>query len=198
MTSGLVLRGCPAPRILPPHCSLPNPLSADVSFLAWWLPQDFAPLPVGSKDTLSRVTSYMLNLIWCYVNCTWMLVEVNTEKKEGSDPPFVRISSYVRETQLIHLALLFIVPCDRSKYIDEKLLFIPPPHLFPVLYTIFFYLHRYIINHRWLKLSQSLLYGCVPLQFFSFSNKLCSWLTVYFLNEIYISDHYTFKMSLLW
>lgn len=192
MTSGLVLRGCPAPRILPPHRSLPNPLSADVSFLAWWLPQDFSPLPVGSKDTLSRVTSYMLNLIWCYVNCTWMLVEVNTEKKRGATLPLrARISSYAR---LIHLALLFIVPCDRSKYIDEKLLFIPPSSS---LYS-FFYRDGSIINHRWLKLSQSLLHGCVAWQFFSFSNELCSWLTVYFLNVIYISDHYMFKMSLLW
>lgn len=62
-----------------------------------------------------------------------MLVEVNTEKKRGATLPLrARISSYAR---LIHLARLFIVPCDRSKYIDEKLLFISPPL---VLYILFF------------------------------------------------------------
>lgn len=60
--------------------------------------------------------------------------EYRKKRGEETDPPFTRISSYVRETQLIHLALLFIVPCDRSKYVDEKLLFIPPQ----VLYTVFF------------------------------------------------------------
>lgn len=62
-----------------------------------------------------------------------MLVEVNTEKKRGPTLPS-RAFLHMLETRLIHLALLFIVPCDRSKYIDEKLLFIPPQ----LLYTIFF------------------------------------------------------------
>lgn len=64
-----------------------------------------------------------------------MLVEVNTEKKRGRPSLYALAFLHMLETRLIHLALLFIVPCDRSKYIDEKLLFISPPL---VLYILFF------------------------------------------------------------
>lgn len=140
------------------------------------------------KDTLSRVTSCMLNLIWCYVNCTWMLVEVNIEKKKskggkGDFSPHARISSYGRDATNSSRTIVYCAVWSLNTSM-KSCFFISPSE---VLCTLF-YRDGSIINHRWLKLSKSSLHGCMRHLFLLFRIKMCSWLSVNFLNVICIND----------